>query len=245
MAVPSGNYLVNTAGGAFSAITEGGTILGNDYVETINGVVTYTDSAISKRLGLKDNAVTWSRGTLPMAQADSANNGLHGAQQTGVGGSQTAGTFAYSAGGKYVIASSSDTLSGVSSTKALITGRGADMNAILRFHHSFGAKTVTAFRLNRFSWTHTKSHSPAQGTPSARHNWLDVATAGMSAASGPAALNENMWDPVADALSANSDSAANPTRAVPGELVMKVDFVTLGVGAGGGDFFDYAPITGM
>ncbi len=234
MAVPSGNYLVNTTGGAFSDFTEGGTILGN----------TSTGTAITKALALKDNAVTWVRGTLPMAQAAGANNGLHGAQQTGVGGSQTAGTFAYSAGGKYVIASSSDTLSGVSSTKALITGRGADMNAIQRFHHSFGAKTVTAFRTNRFSWTHTKSHSPAQGTPSARHNWLNVATAGMSAASAPASLNENMWSESAGAVAANPDNAASPTRALPGELVMKVDFVVTDK-ATGGDFFDYKAITGM
>ena len=41
-----------------------------------------------------------------------------------------------------------------------------------------------------------------------------------------------------------ADSAAEPTRAVPGELVMKVDFVTLGVSSGG-DFFDYKAITGM
>jgi len=53
-----------------------------------------------------------------------------------------------------------------------------------------------------------------------------------------------MWNPVAGATASRSDSAANPTRAVPGELVMKVDFVTLTV-ASGGDFFDYKPITGM
>ena len=237
MAVPSGNYLLNTTGGAFSTITEGGTILGN----------TSTGTAITKALALKDNAVTWVRGTLPMAQAAGANNGLHGAQQTGVGGSQTAGTFAYSVAGKYVIASSSDTLSGVANTKILITGRGKDMDAIHQFQGKFGAKTVTAFRLNRFSWTHTKSHSPAGGTPSARHNWLDVATAGMSSPSVPAAFTGNdakMWDPVNDTWTNSSDSAANPTRAIPGELVMKVDFVTL-TPAAGGDFFDYKAITGM
>ena len=42
----------------------------------------------------------------------------------------------------------------------------------------------------------------------------------------------------------HSDSAANPTRAIPGELVMKVDFVTLSV-ASGGDFFNYKAITGV
>ena len=53
-----------------------------------------------------------------------------------------------------------------------------------------------------------------------------------------------MINPVGGANAYFSDSAANPTRAIPGELVMKVDFVTLTV-ANGGDFFDYKPITGM
>ena len=225
MAVPSGNYLVNTTGGAFSDTTEGGTILGN----------TSTNTAITKALALKDNAAEWARGTLP---ANSAN-GLVANDKPLSGG-----TFAYSAAGKYVIASSSDTLSGVSKTNILITGRGTDMAAIHQFQGKFGAKTVTAFRLNRFSWTHTKSHSPAGGTPSARHNWLDVATAGMSSPSVPASLNENMWSESAGAVAANPDNAASPTRALPGELVMKVDFVVTDK-ATGGDFFDYKAITGM
>ena len=59
------------------------------------------------------------------------------------------------------------------------------------------------------------------------------------------ALNEFMYD-IADGNATNIafDSAAQPTRALPGELVLKVDFVTLTV-ASGGDFFDYKPITGM
>ena len=54
-----------------------------------------------------------------------------------------------------------------------------------------------------------------------------------------------MYD-IADADAADQavDSAATPTRAIPGELVMKVDFVNLSVSTGG-DFFDYKPITGM
>ena len=76
-----------------------------------------------------------------------------------------------------------------------------------------------------------------------RTQWLN---SGGTAAASPATLNgTNMWDPTAGAVSANSDSAANPTRAVPGEFVMKVDFVTIDIGAGAGDFFDYKPITGM
>ena len=41
-----------------------------------------------------------------------------------------------------------------------------------------------------------------------------------------------------------TDVAANPSRALPGTLVMKVDFVDTNF-ATGGDFFDYKEITGM
>ena len=77
-----------------------------------------------------------------------------------------------------------------------------------------------------------------------RINWLNAAG---NAAAPPVKLNGTyMWDPVADSVSQNSDSAANPTRAIPGEFVMKVDFVTVSIDdANAGDFFDYAPITGM
>ena len=224
MAVPSGNSEKrNTTGGAFTAITEGGTILGN----------TSTGTVITKALALKDNATDWDDGTGPRAIAD----GLSANQKA-----YSAGTFAYSAAGNYVIAASSATLSGVANTNILITGRGNRLDAVHRFRHSFGMKSVTAFRYGRFSWTHT---TRAGASMASRINWLNVASGGMDSASMPAALNENMWDPVAGATAAaGTDSAANPTRAIPGELVMKVDFVTLTV-ASGGDFFDYKAITGM
>tara|TARA_B100000214_G_scaffold281522_1_gene211140 strand:+ start:202 stop:876 length:675 start_codon:yes stop_codon:yes gene_type:complete len=224
MAVPSSNsHLVNTSGGTFISTTEGGTILGN--------TTTNTDQ-ITKALALKDNATIFNDGTKPKVLA----NGLSTNQKV-----LSAGTFAYEEAGKYVIASSTDTLSGVSKTNILITGRGNDNNAIHQFLHSFGAKTVTALRAGRFSWTSTKRTGAAIG---ARINWLNIASGGMDTASAPAALNEDMVNPVGGSTGRKTDSAANPTRAVPGELVMKVDFVTTTV-ASGGDFFDYKAITGM
>ena len=224
MAVPgaTSNYLKNTSNGTFISITEGGTILGN----------TTTGTNITKALALKDNATVFNDGTKPKVLA----NGLSTNQKV-----LSAGTFAYEEAGKYVIASSSDTLSGVASTKILITGRGAENNSIHQFIHSFGAKTVTALRAGRFSWTSTKRTGAAIG---ARINWLQVASGGMDTATAPAALNEDMLNPVGGSTARRSDSAANPTRAIPGELVMKVDFVTLGVSSGG-DFFNYKAITGM
>lgn len=224
MAVPSGGEKRNTTGGAFTAITEGGTILGN----------TSTGTVITKALALKDNATAWPNGTLPRVLAD----GLSANQKA-----YSAGTFAYSAAGNYVIAASSATLSGVANTNILITGQGGALNAVHRFRHSFGMKSVTAFRYGRFSWTHT---TRAGASMASRINWLNVASGGMDSASMPAALNENMWNQAGSAVAANPDHAAPPniTRALPGELVMKVDFVTLTV-ASGGDFFDYKAITGM
>jgi hypothetical protein len=53
-----------------------------------------------------------------------------------------------------------------------------------------------------------------------------------------------MWDlRDGNATDQAVDDAARPTRAVPGELVMKIDFVNEGLS--GGNFFDYKPITGM
>lgn len=225
MAVPgaSSNYLKNTTGGAYVDQKQGGSILGNT---TVGDVVT-------KALALKDNAVVFSRGTLPAAVV----NGLITNQKVLSGG-----TFAYEEAGKYVIATISDTISGVAKNNILITGRGEDMNAIQRFQRSFGAKTVSAFRANRFSWTSTKRTGAALGS---RKNWTTAIASGGDAAGTPDALNEFMYD-IADGNATNIafDSAAQPTRALPGELVMKVDFVTLTV-ASGGDFFDYKPITGM
>jgi len=222
MAVPSSNsHVRNTTGGAFSSQTQGGTIINND---NTGDVIT---KSFQLNAAVADNTDS---SVLPSIGASGIYN---------VAKPLSGGTFAYQAEGKYVIARSSDTLSGVSNTKLLFMGAG-DKLPIARFRGDFGAKLLTAFRNNQFSWNHTLD-SGAKIT-NMRVNWLN--SAGTAAAS-PTSLNgTNMWDPVAGSTSANSDSAANPTRAVPGELVMKVDFVTTNISSGG-DFFDYAPITGM
>ena len=224
MPVPANDaaYLKNTTGGAFTAITEGGTVLGN----------TSTGTVITKALALKDNAAAWADGTLPRV----LNDGLSGNQKA-----YSAGTFAYAAAGKYVIASSSATLSGVANTNILITGQGSQLDAIHQFRHDYGAKTMTLMRRNRFArcgWLNN-----ADTKLSKRYLWLNAA--GTATATPDTLTTTNMWD-IADGNASDraADSAANPTRAIPGELVMKVDFVTLTV-ASGGDFFDYKAITGM
>jgi len=215
MAVPSGNnHLRNTSGGAFTEQTQGGTVLGNQT----------TGSIITKALSLVANSVGWASGVLPRV----LNNGLSHNQKA-----LSAGTFAYAEAGKYVIRTISDTLSGVSKTNILIPGSDVEgRRPIHKFRHDFGAKLLTKWRANQFSWV---------GTSGARHNWVDAS----NAAEVPATLSTtNMYD-ISDGNASDmaADSAAEPTRAIPGELVLKVDFVTTNVSTGG-DFFDYKPITG-
>ena len=226
MPVPANDaaYLKNTTGGAFTAITEGGTVLGN----------TSTGTGITKALALKDNAAAWADGTLPRV----LNDGLNGNQKA-----LSAGTFAYEAAGKYVIAASSDTLSGVSKTNILITGQGNDVNAIHQFEHDFGAKTTTLMRRNRYSRTGYLLNGDTKVKKRSANLFLSAT--GHAHHTPATNTTTNMWD-IADGNASDraADSAANPTRAIPGELVMKADFVTLAV-TSGVDFFDYKAITGM
>ena len=224
MAVPANQaaYLVNTSGGAFPGdATEGGTILSN----------TSTGTVITKALALKDNAAV----PLPTGPKENAN-GLIANQKVLTG----AGTFGYEAAGEYVIAASSSTLSGVAKTNILITGQGSVVDAIHQFEHDFGADTTSLMRKNRFSRVGFFNNG---NKVNSRYLWLDAAG---NAVAKPATLTgNNPWDPVAgNSTNQRTDSAANPTRAIPGELVMKADFVTLTV-ASGGDFFNYKAITGM
>ena len=228
MPVPENDaaYLKNTGGGAFTAITEGGTVLGN----------TSTGTVITKALALKDNAAAWADGTLPRDNTSATKTSTQTKALSG-------GTFAYEAAGKYVIAASSDTISGVSKTNILITGQGNDVNAIHQFEHDFGAKTTTLMRRNRYSRTGYLLNGDTKVKKRSANLFLSAT--GHAHHTPATNTTTNMWD-LADGNASDraADSAANPTRAIPGELVMKVDFVTLTV-ASGGDFFDYKPITGM
>ena len=221
MAVPSGHHIYPYG----NAQTQGGTILNNDNTST---------DRITKAFQLNDAvAVAPDTNMLPSIGA----SGIYNVHKP-----LTAGTFGYSVAGQYVIKGSSTSLSGVTKNAILFTANDRQARPIARFMGDYGAKLLTGWRQNQFSWTHTLD-SGAKIT-NMRSNWLN--SAGTAAAS-PATLNgTDMWDPVADSTSANSDSAANPIRSVPGELVMKVDFVTISIDdANSGDFFNYKPITGM
>ena len=213
--------LKNTTGGAYVAQKEGGTVLGN----------TTTGAVITKSLSLLDNGAPFTA-TLPSERA----NGLVANQKVLSGG-----TFAYSVAGQYVIRTISSTLSGVASTTMLIPSRAIDSTPpIAKFRHDFGADTTSLMRKNRFSRVGYLNNG---NKLTSRRLWLNAAG---TAAAVPSTLTGGFMYDIADGNATNmaADSAAEPSRAVPGELVMKVDFVTLTV-ASGGDFFDYKPITGM
>jgi hypothetical protein len=226
MAVPSSNsHLVNAVGGSYGGQTQGGTVLGN--TSTTSGVIT-------KAFPLIDTAVGEPLSTGPKAIA----NGIVANQKIVSGGA-----FAYEAAGQYVIRTVSNSIAGVASTAVLIPGSDTQRRPIAQFEHDYGAKLLTLWRGNRFSWLGIKADGSKLGT---RYNWTAAITSGggnVVAASLPTLSTTNMVNPVGGGSGYRTDSAANPTRTIPGELVMKVDFVDTSV-ATGGDFFDYKPITG-
>jgi hypothetical protein len=226
MAVPSGNsHLKNTVGGAFSSQTQGGTVLGNGT----------TGSVITKALLLKDAVYDTKKAYSVVERAYPVAGGLYGTQKILSGG-----TFAYFEVGKYIIRTISTTISGVASNEVLIPGADkGDRRSIHQFIHDFGVRLLAKWRANEFSWTGVLD----DGTKiTRRFNWLNAAGDGVAVP--VTATNLDMVNPVGGATGRKTDSAANPTRAIPGELVMKVDFVDTSV-ATGGDFFNYKPITGM
>jgi hypothetical protein len=228
MAVPNGSasYLVNTTGGAFTAQSQGGTILNN---ETIGSVIT---KAFNLLTAVDNDKISYG----VVERAYPAGGGMYGTQKALAGG-----TFAYFEAGQYIIRTVSTKISGVASDEVLIPGSDSSNkgNAIHEFIHDFGVRLLAKWRANQFAWTGRYSNGNAI---TRRFLWID--SNGTASEAPATATDLDMFDPVAATTGRNIDSAANPTRAIPGELVMKVDFVDTSV-ATGGDFFDYKPITGM
>lgn len=219
------NYLRNTTGGAFSSQRQGGTLYGNGA----------TGSVITKAFLVKDAVDNIVKPYGVVLKAYPGTSGMYGTQKV-----LSSGAFSYFEAGKYIIRTISTTIAGVASTKVLIPGSdNGKRNAIHQFIHDFGARLLTKWRANEFSWLGVFDNG---NKIKRRYNWVDAAG---TAASKPVTLtNLDMLNPVGGSTARKSDSAANPTRAIPGELVMKVDFVTTNISSGG-DFFNYKPITGM
>lgn len=231
MAVPGKRgHMRTTANGTFVEQTYGGTILGNS---ATNAVITKSFSLID---ALEDNAL--SGYNVNPREFDSGDH-IYRTKKILSGG-----TFAYNAAkaGTWVIAKIATTLSGVSKTNLLFMAQGALRKPILDFQHDFGAKLLTAWRANLFTWTGNLDNG---NKIKSRRLWLTAGSRNTSGGAAPSSLaTTNMLDIAdGDATDKAVDSASTPTRAVPGEFVMKIDFVTKTTA--GGDFFDYKPITGM
>jgi hypothetical protein len=244
MAVPGAltNYSVSTTDNTVASTNkEGGTLLGND---NTGDVITKAFELIT---ATKDNYNAIGTGPI----TGNGVNAMVGAQKA-----LAAGTFAYHVAGEYVIARASATLSGVSKTQLLTMGAGDQRPSIAQFYRQIGAKVLTAFRSNRFSWTSTMSKDTVGGDPLlARHNWVKKTTAGGDGvdtsildtltgqqlrAIGGATRNgvaadadytdaaANGYVGAADVDSGNGLALADTgLRKVPGRLVMKSNFVNL------------------
>lgn len=235
MAVPSGNnHLKNTTGGAFTEQTEGGTLLGN---ETTGSVITKSFPILTAVDDVKKVYGPVERAYPGFGSYPTNTGGMYGTQKALSGG-----TFAFQmVPGEFVIRTIGTSLSGVATTKVLIPGSNSSNagKSIAQFVHDFGARLLAKWRGNEFSWTGNLD----DGTSiKARFNWLNAA--GTAPEAPATATNLDMLSPQTGSTAQYSDVAANPTRAIPGTLVMKVDFVDTNY-ATGGDFFNYKPITGM
>lgn len=260
MAVPGAltNYSVSTTDNtAASTNKEGGTILGND---NTGDVITKAFELIT---ATKDNYNAIGTGPI----TGNGTNAMVGAQKA-----LSAGTFAYHVAGEYVIARASATLSGVAKTQLLTMGAGDQRPSIPQFYRQIGAKTLTAFRNNRFSWTSTKRDGTAILS---RLNWLNVASGGMDTATAPDTLKDQQLRAIGGATRNGTaadadytDAAANGyvgtadvdsgnglaladtgLRKVPGRLIIKSNFVNLNPWtsvktSARPDFYNYKPITG-
>lgn len=233
MAVPGKRgHLKTTAGGTFTKQTYGGVILGN---ATTNAIITKSFSIID---ALEDNALSGYN-----AEPREFSSGTHIYNTKKI---LSGGDFAYNAAKNrtWVVSRIATSLAGVSKTNLLFMSQGARRKPILDFVHDFGVKLLTAWRANLFTWTGLLDNG---GKIKSRRLWLNGSNRNTVGGAAPATLSTtNMFD-ITDGNASNKavDSAATPTRAVPGEFVMKVDFVTLKPSLSGGDFFDYKPITGM
>ena len=157
----------------------------------------------------------------------------------------SSGTFAYNAAKAktWVITRFTSSLSGVAKNNLLFMGIGSLRKPIADFQHDFGAKLLTAWRANLFTWLGVLDNG---NKIKSRRLWLTSGSRNTSGGSAPSSLKAvNMFDLTAkNATNKATDKAASPTRALPGRLVIMVDFVTK-TPATGGNYFNYKPITGM
>ena len=217
--------LRGTKNTAFSSQTVSAVSLGN---------ITTTGSIMSSSLSLLDNPSS----RMPNTGPREFSSGTHIYMTKKA---LSSGTFAYN-GNTFVIARVSTTLSGVSKTNLVFMGVGAvNERAILEYKHNVGVKYLTAWKAGRITYTGKLADGTARGS---RLIWLN---ADGTAVSAPSTLSTTYPFDIAagTATGVVNDTAARPTRAIPGRLVMLADFVKKTRATSSGNFYYYKAITGM
>lgn len=142
--------------------------------------------------------------------------------------------------GSYIISRITTAIAGVSSNLLLFMGQGNMIRPISSFRHDFGVKMLNSWLTTSFAWTGKLASGASKNS---RLMWLNAA---QTAVVTPVALNTVFMKDIAlNSTSAiANDNAATPSRTVPGEFILQVDFVTRPI-LSGGNKFTYKPITGM
>lgn len=230
MAVPGfRGHVKNTSGGEFTQQTYSAVSMGL----TSGSVIFSRSFAINDAIA--DNQLA-SRDTLPRELSGSGK--LYNAKKILSGGE-----FAYNAAknGTWVASRLSTTLAGVANDVLLFMGRGKLVKSNNNFSHDFGVKILSAFRANLFAPLGRLDNG---GKLLSRRLWLDPANRNSATGAALETLSTtNMLD-IADGNATDKayDKAGNPTRELPGTLVVLIDFTDADV-ATSGNYLDYKPVT--
>ena len=227
MAVPGmRGHLVQTDGSStFESQTQGGVALGNRSTSS---------NPLTKAVDLKTNAGDdYAKGTGPREYAG-------GTFSATVANSSATGAFAYNAAAnnKWIIRGITRTLSGASNTSILSGSETTGRKSIHSFYSQVGVGMLAMWRDNRFSFI---GHKDDAGSLQDRRITLNDAR---NAAAAPAEITTNFYDISDGNASDRADDDALPTRAVPGELTVLVNFTNLTGSGQGTNKLDYKAITG-
>ena len=221
MAVPGKNGALKGTRGATPNQVVSGVVLGIEGAES---------SAITEDFSLRD-----AMSVLPGFDAN-VKERASGAKKI-----LSAGDFAYNASkfNTWVITKICNSIAGIANTNLLFMAQANKIVSIHEFKHDFGVKMLTAWRTQKFAWTGVLSNGVSKKS---RGMWLNQDG---TAVQRPATLTTvNMMD-LRDGNNSDQavDDAARPNRTVPGEFVLRVDFVDKTLSSG--NIFDYKPITGV
>lgn len=216
-----------------------GTRGGVNPVQTISGVILNNETTgkggITTSFSILQNVALNSEKTGGIQERDSGSYLVRARKIL------SSGVFAYNAAkaGTYVISRITTSLAGVSTNVMLFMAQARKIKTIHEFNHDFGVRMLQAWVNGRFSWTGKLANGNSKAS---RTMWLNAAG---TAVANPTTLTTFFMRDLRDGNATDKavDDAANPTRAIPGELFFQVDFVNKTLS--GGSFFDYKPITGM